>query len=121
MSLFHRNLNPFQSAASVLSSRVGQSTRATALRTVSQFAIALWVSWVQALMAFKAGCFGVLSLRCTSWKLGCQKWGSNPLLLREKPGVLSTLPIPGRCTRGGVYGKTDSYFNIGFFPYSPNV
>lgn len=32
-------------------------------------------------------------------------WCSNPLLLREKLWVLSSLPIVGRHTRDGVYGE----------------
>lgn len=38
-------------------------------------------------------------------KVGVLMWGSNPLVLRVKPGILSSILIVGCCTRGGVYGK----------------
>ena len=36
--------------------------------------------------------------------LGCQMWGSNPLLLREEL-ELHFLPIVGCCAESGVYGE----------------
>lgn len=37
--------------------------------------------------------------------MGCQNWGSNPSLLREKLGVVSSFLSVGRHAGGGVYGE----------------
>lgn len=42
-------------------------------------------------------------------------WDSNLLLLREKPGVMSSLPIVGCSTRGGVYGEIVSHLLLPIF------
>ena len=43
-------------------------------------------------------------------------WGSNPLFLREKLWVLSSLLIVGHCARDGVYGvpASPTCFNVVF-------
>lgn len=59
----------------------------------------LWFLWTWALLVSKTRCFGSLSVRCSSWKLGCLLWDLKPLLLREKLWVLSSprcgLPYQG--------------------------
>lgn len=74
-------------------------------RTISQFTVALGVSWREALLAFETRCFGgLLSGACLkSWGARCGR--SNPLLFREKLGVVSSLPIVGHHARSGVYGQ----------------
>lgn len=73
-------------AASVLGFRAGESECESPLGTVSAFTLALWFSWMQAVLAFKTRCFGVLSLRWKSSKLGCSVCSSHLLLLRQKVG-----------------------------------
>lgn len=48
------------------------------------FFVRLWLSWIQAPMAFRASCFGSLSLRWESSKLRRSMCGPNSSLLREK-------------------------------------
>lgn len=72
-------------------------------RTFFQFAVALWVSWKQALFAFKTSCFGGLICQVQVLKVGVPDAGFKFPLLREKPGVMSALPIVTCHARGGVH------------------
>lgn len=80
------------------------------LRTLSQITLALWVSQMQAPLAFKARCFGshFSGTDLKSW--GFQTWGSNPSLLRAQVGILSYLQIVGCHTGGKVYSEIMSPF-----------
>ena len=62
---------------------------------------------MQALLAFIARCFRSSYLRYGSWN--CQMWGSDPLLLRGKLGIMSFLRIVGHHTMGGVFSKIVSH------------
>lgn len=42
-------------------------------------------------------------------KVGVLDIESNPSLLREKLGVVTSFPVVFRCARGGVYSKLVSY------------
>ena len=83
---FTDSLGAFRLAASVLGFRAGESECESPLRTLSAFTLALCFSWMQAMLAFKTRCFGVLSLRWRSSKLGCSVCSSQLLLLRQKVG-----------------------------------
>lgn len=58
-------------------------------------------------------------------KLRCQRWGSNPSLLRKKVGILSSLSIIGCHARGEVYGKIVSQplhpTSMWVFSYLPHM
>lgn len=77
-----------------------ESEHLSPLRAISQV---ITVFWMQALLVFKARFFGahLSGAGFISW--GAQ--GSNPLLLREKLWVLSSLLIVGHCNRDGFHGK----------------
>ena len=59
-------------------------------------------------IGFHSSCFGGPSFKWESYKLGCQMQHPNPLLLREKLEVESSLPFIWHCARGGIYGKSVS-------------
>ena len=64
------------------------------LRITSWFATVLWVSCTQALLVFRASCFGSQSLQWESQQLVHKMWGPNPLVLGEKLRVGGSLAVP---------------------------
>lgn len=86
ISYFQRKPGQVQSAASAWYTRVGGWVDMSPLRTVSQFSIVVQVLWSQGPLAFRAIGFRGPFLSCKS-----KKCGSNPLLFREKPRVVSSL------------------------------
>ena len=64
------------------------------LRLESLFPTVLWLSHMQAPLAFKARCSGVLSSQCKAPGLGIPMRGSEPLLLGEN---LCNCDYPSMC------------------------
>lgn len=63
ISLFHRRSGNFLVGFLCTGSVVSESTHVGPFKMISQFTIALRISWAQALLTFKAGWFWGLSLR----------------------------------------------------------
>lgn len=68
----------------------------------------LWGSWMQVALAFKGRCFGVLTLRCSFSKLGCQV---QTIRFSGRSSVVS-----GPLTVGGCLSL--SCFDVGFFSFA---
>ena len=83
-----------------------ESELTSPLRTVSQFAIALWVFWTQAPLAFKARCFGGSFLR-GSLRLGADV-GFNFFDLQGEALSFEFTPDGQLLCWGGVYVETVS-------------
>lgn len=107
-----------QSFASTVSLRVSHDDSVETLYvTLSEFSIALWVLWMQALLTFKARCFGGPIPHVEVLKVGTRDGTLNPLLLREKLGVVSSFPVVCHWIRGRVDGDSVSAFPT-YFPAS---
>ena len=78
------------------------SLRMRLLRAISELAVALWVLWTQALLVFKARCFGGIP-QVQVLKVGVPDVGFKPSLLLEKLQVFSSFPVVGHCTKDGIY------------------
>ena len=81
---FTYSLVTFQTAAFVFVPRV---------REKLQFPTALWVSWSWAPFCFPKQMFLGLISPLQVPRVTCLMWGTNPLLLREKPKCMSSLLI----------------------------
>lgn len=84
--------------------RIEKAATLTFKATLTKVALTL----TKATLTFKDRCFGGSSLWCRSYKSGCRMWDSNPPLLREKLGIVSSLLIVACCPSGGIYGETVS-------------
>lgn len=87
---------------------VGGWVDVSPLRTVSQFSIAVQVLWLQTPLAFRAIGFRASFLL----KVRVHMCGSNPLLFREKPQVVSSLLTAGCHIRVGFMVRL--YFSLSY-------
>ena len=59
-----------------------------------------WLSWKQALLAFKAKCSGGLCSHCRTPGLGCPLWDLDPSFLGENSAIVVILLFVGFPPRG---------------------
>lgn len=84
-------------------------SRCRALRRVS-----LWLAWMPAQWFSKLDVIEPPLSGAGCKSSGCPVWGPNPLLLREKLRVLSSLPAVGHCYRWDCVPASPTCFHVDF-------